>query len=46
MNDVSRMTLAEIQAELRAHKPAMAENVILLSEHVDRRALLWRLATA
>jgi len=35
MTDVSRMTLAEVQAEL-------AEGLGLVSEHMERRALLWR----
>jgi len=41
MNDVSRMTLAEVQTELRSYKPALAEDVVLTSEHIERRALLW-----
>jgi hypothetical protein len=41
-SDVSRMTLAEIQAELRSYRPALAEDVILTAEHIERRALLWR----
>jgi hypothetical protein len=42
MTDVSRMTLAETQAELRSYRPALAENVVLTAEHIERRALLWR----
>lgn len=42
MSDVSRMTLAEIQAELRSYRPQLAEELVLTSEHMDRRALLWR----
>ena len=42
MNDVTRMALAEIQAELRLYKPQLAEEQILTSEHMERRALLWQ----
>jgi len=42
MNDVSRMSLAEVQAELRKYKPQLCEELVLTSEHMERRALLWR----
>ncbi len=42
MSDVSHMTLAEVQTELRSYRPLLAEEVILTPEHMNRRALLWR----